>query len=153
MFCSQCGAQVAETARFCPACGSNVRGAAAKPANTPAPKNPQATTVPVVSAAEPQRASGSRGLPLAMMGGALAIALGAGGYLAWGSFGTRLLGSADPAAKTQDQKRQDQGDKQVTPVRDTPEQAEIAAAQAALDREIAKEENEARERSRMAPGK
>ena len=151
MFCSQCGAQVVETARFCPACGSNVRGAAAKPASTPPPKNPQSTATPTVVAAEPQRGSSARRLPLGVVGGALALALVAGGYLAWGSFGTRLLGgSADSAAKTPSQS-EGQGGKQATPTRDTLEEAEIAAARAALDREIAKEENEAKERPRKAP--
>ena len=148
MFCSQCGAQVVETARFCPACGSNVRGAAAKPANTPAPRNPQSTATLTVAAAGPQRGSGARRLPLGLVGGALAIALVAGGYLAWDSFGTRLLGgSADSAAKTPGHS-EGQGDRQAAPARDTLEQAEITAARAALDREIAKEENEAKERPR-----
>jgi hypothetical protein len=86
---------------------------------------------------------------LAVVGGALAIALAAGGYLAWSSFGTRLLGGgADSATKTQGQVA-----KQAVPARDAGEQAEIAAAQAALDREIAKEENEAKERPRKVSGK
>ena len=106
-----------------------------------------------MSAADPRRGSGSRSLPLAVVGGALAIALSAGGYLAWSSFGTRLPGgSADSAAKTQSHS-EGQSDKQAMPARDSLEQAEIAAARAALDREIAREENEAKERPPKASGK
>jgi hypothetical protein len=115
-----------------------MRGLAAQ-APSVAAQRAASTAAPAAPAAEPQRVSGSRRLPLALMGGALAIALAASGYFAWTTLSARLAaGGADSAAAA---RTEGQGDKQVTP-----EQAEMTAAQTALDREIEKEEKEAKER-------
>jgi predicted RNA-binding Zn-ribbon protein involved in translation (DUF1610 family) len=180
MFCTQCGAQLSNGVNFCPSCGNNLRAAAeatkASPNSGPQtfsavePQHPQAHAPEPISLRDPQsdpRASEfalRRRIKTAAVGGAFALILAAAGYWTWSNFAPRSGGgSAGPAANSVGQRDANiiaapdpgpvkQRDAGIVAARDSGEQAEIAAGRAALDREIAAEESEARERaSRSAP--
>jgi hypothetical protein len=153
MFCTECGNAISLKTKFCGACGANVSAEAAmhagssaavlqKPSEVPQPELVGSSTATLTgsapAAAQPVSSAPPRRLKsAAVMGAALAICIAAG-YWSWSYFATPSAGiqrSADAKAAS------------VQADRASVEQAEIAAAQAALDREIALEESAAKQQA------
>jgi uncharacterized protein HemX len=135
MHCKNCGTEVSEKAVFCGFCGARQKAdlraqpASAAPVAAAAPGTPTHATQP----AAPRKAW--------IWAGAVAVLLAlAGGVAVWGWSNRGPDDSQRRVAATEDAKRQ-------APAANTAEQAEKAAAQAALDKHIAEEERQAKART------
>lgn len=175
MFCTQCGTQISDGVNFCPSCGNNLRADAEVSKASPAsgaqtssavePRLQQADAAEPISSRDGVQADAGNSavaprarITTAAFGGAIALILAAAGYWTWSNFAPHTGGgSPGPAANSMAQRDANaigapasggvnQPDAGISAARDSGEQAEIAASRAALDREIAAEEREARER-------
>ena len=131
MFCSQCGKQNPDTAKFCPACGANLQGGA------PADK-----------------LKSSPALKIAIAGGIVAVAAAAGYVMLTPAPVERPVPEPPkPAAEVKapepkgPEKPLDPAPALAEPKPPAPDASEIAAAHKALDQKIADEEAAAKSRA------
>jgi hypothetical protein len=163
MFCTQCGSRVSNATNFCGSCGANVCAdveSAAAPAKatvgqassavelktSQAQSRAAAVPASVPAGPQPSSFSGSHRVKKTALGATIALVVLAGGYWGWSNFAAHSTGAnAGPNGKT----AVGQPD-QTNVAHQSVEQAEIAAAQAALDREIAAEESAAKEQAQLS---
>lgn len=146
MFCTNCGKSLEPETRFCPGCGT---------AQSPQPRarpSSRAAASPVTAMSAPD--GGGKGGRAAVWAGAAVLALGlagGAGYWSWSGKTSNQEAVPKPAAQEQAGKaaaedaksRAAEAEKQRATAEKAAEAAEIARAEALLDRHIAAEEAQA----------